>query len=179
MRKLATLGFLVAFALSPSAHADVKKAFKIENVKMVAEGHEFTEGPTLDDKGNILFTSPRQNAILRHSIKDGSNTEFYQGEDAVSALFFRDGKLFATQGDLDRVIATPGKTCSPPPVRDRTRRSTGEASGRSMRTSTSRMSSANRRGTSRGQRAAVASRMSETSTPSMAIGTYQAPSTWT
>ena len=84
--------------------ADLEKNFKKENLKVVAEGHEFTEGPTLDGEGNILFTSPKQSAIVRHVIKDGTNTIFYQGEDPVSALFFRDGKLHATQGDLDRVV---------------------------------------------------------------------------
>lgn len=76
----------------------------MDNLRVVAEGHVFTEGPTLDDEGNILFTSPRQNSIIRYSIKEGSDSVFYQGDVSVSALFFRDGKLFATQGDLDRVI---------------------------------------------------------------------------
>ncbi|MEM8955646.1 MAG: SMP-30/gluconolactonase/LRE family protein [Verrucomicrobiota bacterium] len=90
--------------LAAIGHADLAKNFKKENLKTLVEGHEFTEGPILDADGNILFTSPRQNAIIRYSIKDGSNSVFYQGEYPVSALFFRDGKLLATQGDLDRVI---------------------------------------------------------------------------
>ena len=100
-----SLTLIALSLLLPSAGwADLEKNFKKENLKVVAEGHEFTEGPTLDGEGNILFTSPKQGAIVRHVIKDGSNTIFYQGEDPVSALFFRDGKLHATQGDLDRVV---------------------------------------------------------------------------
>lgn len=86
------------------ARADVKNALQSENVNVIAEGHDFTEGPALDDQGNILFTSPRQKAIVRYSLTDGSNSLFYEGGDSVSALFFRNGKLYATQGDLDRVI---------------------------------------------------------------------------
>ncbi|MEM1297510.1 MAG: SMP-30/gluconolactonase/LRE family protein, partial [Verrucomicrobiota bacterium] len=103
MRPLAFLGF-VALLAGATAQADPKTALKIENAQVVSQGHEFTEGPTLDGEGNILFTSPRQNAIVRYSIKDGTSSIFYKGDVPVSALFFRDGKLFATQGNLDRVI---------------------------------------------------------------------------
>lgn len=94
----------LSIAFPTSGFADLMNNFKKENLKVVAEGHEFTEGPTLDGEGNILFTSPRLNTIVRHAIENGTNTTFYQGEDPVSALFFRNGKLHATQGDLNRVI---------------------------------------------------------------------------
>ncbi|MEM9015552.1 MAG: SMP-30/gluconolactonase/LRE family protein [Verrucomicrobiota bacterium] len=103
MRSFAFLGF-VALLASAAAQAAPKTALKIENAQVVAEGHEFTEGPAFDGEGNILFTSPRQNAIVRYSIKDGTNSNFYEGDVPVSALFFRNGNLFATQGDLDRAI---------------------------------------------------------------------------
>lgn len=105
MKRLVVLGFIAIVLSSASVQADVKAAFRKDNLKVVVGGHEFTEGPTLDAKGNILFTSPKQNLIVRYSINDQTDTKFYQGEDPVSALFFRNGKLFATQGDLDRVIA--------------------------------------------------------------------------
>ncbi len=91
-------------SLATIGHADLKENFKKANLRIVAEGHEFTEGPTLDEGGDILFTSPKQSSIVSHSIDEESNSEFYQGEHPVSALFYRDAKLYATQGTLNRVI---------------------------------------------------------------------------
>ena len=85
------------------AQAEGLENFKKENLKVVVEGHTFTEGPTLDGEGNVLFTSPKQNAIVRYSIADQSHSVFYRGDDPVSALFFRDSKLYATQGTLKRI----------------------------------------------------------------------------
>ncbi|MEM7601080.1 MAG: SMP-30/gluconolactonase/LRE family protein [Verrucomicrobiota bacterium] len=104
MKPLAVFAWTGFVFVAVSAQADPKTALKIENANLVAEGHEFTEGPTLDGEGNLLFTSPKQGSIVRYSLADESDSIFYQGEDSVSALYFRDGKLFATQGDLDRVI---------------------------------------------------------------------------
>ena len=97
-----SLGILLALSLEASA--DSAENFRKENLELLVEGHEFTEGPTVDGEGNLLFTSPRQKAVVRHSIEGGSDSIFYQGEDSISALFFRKGRLYATQGDLDRVI---------------------------------------------------------------------------
>ena len=90
--------------ISIQAHADVVEVFKKERPQLIVEGKDFTEGPTLDQHGNILFTAPRLNSIISYSISDRSETQYYKGEYSVSALFIRDGVLYATQGSRKRVI---------------------------------------------------------------------------
>ncbi|MEM7391020.1 MAG: SMP-30/gluconolactonase/LRE family protein [Verrucomicrobiota bacterium] len=77
--------------------------FRKENLRPLVEGHSFTEGPTLTENGDLLFTSPKKNAIVRYSIGHQSTSLFYRGEFSVSALFQRDA-LYATQGSRKRVI---------------------------------------------------------------------------
>lgn len=105
--KSSRLGRLIIGVLVGSAGlacADVVDAFKNSEPRLMAEGFEFTEGPVISQDGSVLFTVPRQNAIVSYSIGKGIHGFYYQGEHPVSALFYRNGKLFATQGALKRVI---------------------------------------------------------------------------
>ena len=78
----------------PCSQAEGLERFKKEHLKVLVEGHVFTEGPTLDGQGNILFTSPQQNAVIRYAPGDQTSSVYYQGDDPVSALFYRKGRLF-------------------------------------------------------------------------------------
>ena len=106
----ARLGFLgIAFALSSgSARAGLEESFRKENARLLVEGYPFTEGPTWDGKDHILFTSPKTNEVIRYSLKNQTHSVFFSGEGSVSALFRRDGRLFATRGSLKRVVEIKG-----------------------------------------------------------------------
>ena len=103
MKRFVQVGFLL-FVMSGLARAELKSVFKKENLQLLVEGFSFVEGPTWDGKENILFTSPKTKQVIRYSLKDGRHSVFSETDEPFSALYLREGKLYATRGELKSVV---------------------------------------------------------------------------
>ena len=95
--------FLIILSFSFSLMANDFKDFKIENVKTLVEGYKFTEGPAFTGK-EILFTAPREKEIVKWSITRKTKSVFYKEDVSISALYIQDNQIYATQGELKRVV---------------------------------------------------------------------------
>ncbi|MCM8537606.1 MAG: SMP-30/gluconolactonase/LRE family protein [Lentisphaeraceae bacterium] len=73
----------------------VPKDSKLE--KLWGEG-VFTEGPTPDAEGNILFTNIRVNKIHKYNIKTGKTSVYRENSNGANGLHFQNGKLFSCEG---------------------------------------------------------------------------------
>ncbi|MCH7990398.1 MAG: SMP-30/gluconolactonase/LRE family protein [Planctomycetes bacterium] len=106
----------VFLLVSPTEAAEKLKAL-IENkeetslvadgakVKKLAGGFIFTEGPAVDQQGNIYFTDIRNNRIHKWSL-DGKLTTFRENSGASNGLYFdRKGNLLACEGGRRRVVS--------------------------------------------------------------------------
>ncbi|MCM8539377.1 MAG: SMP-30/gluconolactonase/LRE family protein [Lentisphaeraceae bacterium] len=58
----------------------------------------FTEGPTPDHEGNILFTDIRSNRIMKYDRKTGQTTVFKSNSNGANGLLYRKGKLYSCEG---------------------------------------------------------------------------------
>lgn len=76
-------------------------------LKLVADGYKFTEGPAADPKGDVYFTDQPNDRILKWSAATGKVETFMQPCGRANGLYFdRDGKLIACadeKGELRRI----------------------------------------------------------------------------
>ena len=78
-------------------------------VKRLATGFEFTEGPTVDDAGNLFFSDIRTEKVHRLT-PDGRVTEFLADSLRTNGLFFRtDGRLLACQSGSQKTPGAPSQ----------------------------------------------------------------------
>lgn len=74
-------------------------------VKLLASGFGFTEGPAADKDGNIYFTDIPNNRIHKWSI-DGEISTFIEDTNRANGLFFdKKGNLLACQGGAGKIIS--------------------------------------------------------------------------
>ncbi len=77
----------------------------IGEVKAVASGFRFTEGPAVDAKGQIFFTDIPNNRIHAISL-DGKCSVFMEDTNGCNGLMFNpQGQLIACQGGASKLIA--------------------------------------------------------------------------
>jgi gluconolactonase len=91
------LSILIAASLvpSPAALAGPPIAPGAE-LKKVADGYKFTEGPAADAKGDVYFTDQPNDRILKWDAKSGETTTFMQPAGRSNGLYFdREGGLIA------------------------------------------------------------------------------------
>jgi len=68
-----------------------------EDWELVSEGHKFTEGPAVNDKGEVFFTDIPNGKIHKIAV-DGTVSVFKDNSPGVNGLMFgADGKLYACQ----------------------------------------------------------------------------------
>ncbi len=80
-------------------------------VEKLGGGYRFTEGPAVDDKGNVYFTDIPNNRIHRWDAKTRKITVFLENSGGCNGLFFKDSTtLYACQGNEKRVVAIDLKT---------------------------------------------------------------------
>jgi gluconolactonase len=76
-------------------------------LKLVADGYKFTEGPAADPKGDVYFTDQPNDRILKWSAATGKVETFMQPCGRANGLYFdRDGMLIACadeRGELRRI----------------------------------------------------------------------------
>ncbi len=97
---------LLALLAATLTHAQVPTAPGAE-LKLVAEGYKFTEGPAVDSKGDIYFTDQPNDRILKWAAATNKVETFMQPAGRSNGLYFdRDGKLIACadeKGQLWRI----------------------------------------------------------------------------
>ncbi len=76
-----------------------------EEWQLVSEGHRFTEGLTVNDKGEVFFVEIPGEQIFKVDL-DGKVSLFKDQSGRVSGLRFGpDGRLYAAQGGKKRIVA--------------------------------------------------------------------------
>ncbi len=102
---------LAALLVLAGCQADVDvepEAPPTDTVNIVAQV-SFTEGPTVDDAGNVYFTEMRTNRIMKWSPVDGLTT-FRVMEKTVNGLKFHpDGRLLAAEMGGGRILHIDGE----------------------------------------------------------------------
>ena len=97
---------LLIFLTAAIAQAQIPTAPGAE-LKLVAEGYKFTEGPAVDPKGNVYFTDQPNDRILKWSADTGKVEDFMKPAGRANGLYFdREGKLIACadeKGELQRI----------------------------------------------------------------------------
>lgn len=73
----------------------VSSAAKLEELWA---GGKFTEGPTVDNEGNVLFTDIRVNRIMKYDRTTGHTSIFRKNTNGANGLLFRKGKLYSCEG---------------------------------------------------------------------------------
>jgi len=88
-----------------------------EGWKLVSEGHQFTEGPAVNAKGEVFFTDGRSNKIHKISL-DGKVSEFVaDAKGANGQAFGPDGRLYSVASGERKIVAYDiAKPGSPPAV---------------------------------------------------------------
>lgn len=71
-----------------------------EGWKLVGEGYKFTEGPAVDDQGNVFFVDVPESKIYKIDVKQSRAPEVYVADSfrASGLMFGGDGKLYGTCG---------------------------------------------------------------------------------
>ena len=67
-------------------------------LKQLWAGGKFTEGPTIDNAGNVLFTDIRVNRIMKYDRKTGYTSIYRKNSNGANGLLFRKGKLYSCEG---------------------------------------------------------------------------------
>lgn len=75
-----------------------------EEWKCVSSGHGFTEGPTVNDAGELFFTDIPNDRIHKVSV-DGQASVFAENTGAANGLMFgADGQLYACRADDSQIV---------------------------------------------------------------------------
>ena len=82
-------------------------------VKQVATGYKFTEGPANDAEGNVYFTDIPNNHIHKWSIESGKTALFMKDSGGANGLWINDeGKILVCQGNNRKITMIDPKTKS-------------------------------------------------------------------
>jgi len=74
-------------------------------LKLVADGYQFTEGPATDAKGDIYFTDQPNNRILKWTAADHKVETFLQPSGRANGLFIdRQGRLIACTDEKSQLV---------------------------------------------------------------------------
>jgi len=102
-RSILTSGILMFLSYLSQAQSPV-----IANgaqLKQVASGYSFTEGPAVDPDGNVYFTDQPNDRIYKWSAEDGSVTLFIEGGKRSNGLYFdNDGVLWSCADFRNQLI---------------------------------------------------------------------------
>jgi sugar lactone lactonase YvrE/enterochelin esterase-like enzyme len=75
-----------------------------EDWELVSEGHQFTEGPAVNEQGEVFFTDIPKGQIFRVAL-DGHVSVFAENTPGINGLMFGpDGKLYGCQGTKNQIV---------------------------------------------------------------------------
>ncbi len=76
-----------------------------EEWQLVSEGHGFTEGPSVNSKGEVFFTDTPHNRIYKIGL-DGKVSLFAENTGTANGMMFGpDGRLYAVAGARKQIVA--------------------------------------------------------------------------
>ncbi len=76
-----------------------------EDWQLVSQGHKFSEGPAVNDKGEVFFTDIPNDRIHKIGL-DGKVSVFAEETGKANGLMFgKDGKLYACAGGKKQIVA--------------------------------------------------------------------------
>jgi gluconolactonase len=79
-----------------------------EDWQLVSEGHKSTDGPAVNANGEIFFTDPQNNRIVRIG-KDGRPAAFADATNGANGMMFGpDGRLYAGATRTKQIVAYDG-----------------------------------------------------------------------
>lgn len=82
-----------------------------EEWKLVSEGHKFTEGPAVNDAGEVYFTDIPNNTIHKVGLDGTVSVATKESQHAAGLMFGADGALYATcRGKIVRFMGPLGET---------------------------------------------------------------------
>ena len=93
--------FFFSFADVPTEFIPLKQSEivpKTSKLEKLWSGGKFTEGPTPDAQGNILFTDIPKNQIMKYDHKNGKVSLFKENSNGANGLCFKDGRLYSCEG---------------------------------------------------------------------------------
>ncbi|MDR2773731.1 MAG: SMP-30/gluconolactonase/LRE family protein [Tannerella sp.] len=73
-------------------------------VTLLADGFRFTEGPAVDNDGNVYFTDQPNNRILKWSVEDEKISVFDEKNGRANGLYFDKKGLLLSCSDMDNEI---------------------------------------------------------------------------
>ena len=89
----------------PAPNAAPTSSFPDEDWQLVSQGHKFTEGPAVNDKGEVFFTDIPNNRIHKIGL-DGKVSVFAEETGKANGLMFgKDGKLYACASGKKQIVA--------------------------------------------------------------------------
>lgn len=75
-----------------------------EKLKLVADGYQFTEGPTADERGNVYFTDQPNNRIVHYDFSSGKAVDWLRPSGRSNGLFFAGPDRLIACADLDNEL---------------------------------------------------------------------------
>lgn len=94
--KINFLSFLILVFGFNSCNSQKELIEKGQELQLISNEFEFTEGPASDAHGNIYFTDQPNNKIYKWSVKDGSVSVFMEDAGRANGLYFdNQGNLLA------------------------------------------------------------------------------------
>jgi gluconolactonase len=101
---------LVVATAACDAQENTSVAAEGAQVKKLAGGFAFTEGPAADAQGDVYFTDIPNNRILKWSVEAGTLSTFLENSGGANGLYFdKAGNLLACQGGDRRIVSISPK----------------------------------------------------------------------
>lgn len=98
------VSLILTFAASPAFADDANLTAPGAEMKKLADGFRFTEGPAVAFDGDVYFTDIPNNRILRWDVEANKLSVWMENTQGANGLYFRDATtLYACQGEAGRV----------------------------------------------------------------------------
>ena len=100
-------GLLFSFSLKAQDHSIIAKDAKLN---LVSDDFEFTEGPAVDETGNVFFTDQPNNKILLWNAKDNSVSVYMEDAGRANGLYIDDeGNILACADEKSELWKIDGE----------------------------------------------------------------------
>lgn len=104
-KRLLFCALLVPWTFLLSAQSGKKLIARKAELQQLSSEYSFTEGPAVDDAGNVYFTDQPNDRILKWSAKEGTISVFMEGTGRSNGLYFdHDGDLLACADEYNQLI---------------------------------------------------------------------------
>lgn len=102
--KLRFLSFFILILVVTSCSSQKELIKEGQELQLISNEFEFTEGPAADAEGNVYFTDQPNNRIHKWSVEDGSISVFMENSGRANGLYFDDeGNLLAAADENSEI----------------------------------------------------------------------------